>query len=420
MSKKKPVEKKTEKKVKVEKKVVVPKIAATRKDAIIGSVHEKVKAFKAAPALAVKEGVKNVKHWLEQQPEVESVVLIGDSDMTVKFKDGTQVGVMMNRKNLFGGGGGSGASKVAPSAVHMRTLSTKLDPHPISNKACVIDTLYDDWPGTATPDTIVSTLKNAGYEVDLIKNNNANLKFYSNLDEKEYGIVFIMAHGGMMNVSGDNKLHIMARPFFTSFPPSSGYTGVGVFTVDTNCTAQGWAYVYAFNNLFVSQYMNKRYFPNSLIHLLVCEGANPDAQNDMIQTFLDRGVGCYTGWTKDASGTHGSPAAVQFFQVLCDSVANPTNTVTNAISKITASGHSPDPGTGASLVAYGLSNMQIIHCSIVKEVSHIVIQDSSGKTIKKGFHDILDAMEYSENQINAGKHASLKITETVGLKKIQW
>jgi len=170
----------------------------------------------------------------------------------------------------------------------------------------------------------------------------------------------------------------------------------------------------------VNQYVNKKYFPNSLFHLLVCEGADPDAQNDMIQTFLDRGVGCYTGWTKNASGTHGSPAAVQFFQVLCDSSANPTNTVTKAISQVTASGHSPDPGTGAVLVAHGLSNMQIINCSIVKEASHIVIQDSAGKTLKKGFHDILDAMEYAENQINAGKHSSLKITQTVELDKIQW
>ncbi len=416
MSKKKSSEKKRE------EKKTLPKIAATRKDAIIGNVHEKIRALKVVPPPAVKEGVKNVKQWLEQQPEVESVILIGDLDITVKFKDGTQVGVMMNRKNLFGGGGGSTASKETPSDFRTRTLNAQVkgDPHPISKKACVIDTLYDDWPATGTPDTIVNTLKNAGYEVDLIKNNNANLKFYSNLDDKEYGVVFIMTHGGMMNVSGDNKLHIMARPFYTSYPPSSGYAGVGVFTVDTDCVAQGWAYVYAFNNLFVNQYVNKKYFPNSLFHLLVCEGADPDAQNDMIQTFLDRGVGCYTGWTKNASGTHGSPAAVQFFQVLCDSAANPTNTVTNAISKVTASGHSPDPGTGAVLVAHGLSNMQIIHCSVVEEASHIVIQDSAGKTIKKGFHDILDAMEYAENQINAGKHSSLKITQTVELEKIQW
>jgi hypothetical protein len=64
--------------------------------------------------------------------------------------------------------------------------------------------------------------------------------------------------------------------------------------------------------------------------------------------------------------------------------------------------------------------MQIINCCIVEEASHVVIQDSSGKTLKKGFHDVLDAMEYAENQINGGKHSELKITQTVELKKVQW
>ena len=51
---------------------------------------------------------------------------------------------------------------------------------------------------------------------------------------------------------------------------------------------------------------------------------------------------------QNASSTHGDPAAVQFFQVLCQTSANPTNTVTDSISQITSSGHSPDPGTDRS------------------------------------------------------------------------
>lgn len=144
------------------------------------------------------------------------------------------------------------------------------------------------------------------------------------------------------------------------------------------------------------------------------------AQNDMIQTFLSRGVGCYSEWTKSVSGSNGSPAAIQFFQGLCDSAANPTNTVANAIAQITASGRSPDPYEQAVLVAHVSSTMQIINFFIVKEASHVVIRDSTGKAIKKGFHDILDAMEYAENQINGGKHSKLKITQTVELKKVQW
>lgn len=45
-----------------------------------------------------------------------------------------------------------------------------------------------------------------------------------------------------MNVGGESKVQFMVRPFFTGLPASSGYAGVEVLTVNTNCTAQGWAY----------------------------------------------------------------------------------------------------------------------------------------------------------------------------------
>jgi hypothetical protein len=233
-------------------------------------------------------------------------------------------------------------------------------------------------------------------------------------------VVFIRSHGGMMSVGGDNKVQIMVRPFFSSFPPASGYAGVEVLHVSTDVLPAGSAYVYSFNNLFVNQYMNNKYFPNTLFHLLVCHGADPDAQNDMIQTLLSKGAGCYSGWTKNASSTHGDPAAVQFFQVLCNQAANPANIVSNAIAQVTTAGHSPDPGSTAVLVSHGAAAMQIIKCFIIDEASHIVIQDTAGKTIRKGFHDILDAMAYAENQIMCGKHTKLKINQTVELEKVQW
>ena len=145
---------------------------------------------------------------------------------------------------------------------------------------------------------------------------------------------------------------------------------------------------------------------------MVCHGGNPLAQNDMIKAFLDRGVGCYTGWTKNASLAHGDPAAVQFFQVLCDSTANPVNTASDAITQISSA--------GASLVAYGADTMQVIGCYIVKEVSHIIVRTPSGMVVGRGFIDILDAVEYATNQIIGGKYSRLRIYQDVDLRKIHW
>ena len=150
----------------------------------------------------------------------------------------------------------------------------------------------------------------------------------------------------------------MTRPFYDEYPEDSKFKGVGVFYVRTNW---GPKYAYAFNNEFVFEHMNKNKFPDSIFHLLVCHGGDPLAKDDMINTFIQRGVGCYTGWTKNASSTYGDPAAVQFFEVLCDSSGSP-NDIEDAIDEITATGRSPDPDTGAELMAFkrfGKGNMQL-------------------------------------------------------------
>ncbi len=53
----------------------------------------------------------------------------------------------------------------------------------------------------------------------------------------------------------------------------------------------------------------------------------------------------------------------------------------------------------------------------IKEVSHIKVVDTKGKVIDRGFHDVLDAMEYSFNDIFRGKHNQLKIIQTISLQK---
>lgn len=388
-----------------------------KKDRVISEVYSKINDFEKK-GYAIKDQSDDLKKWLEQQEDVEEVTVYGDKDITVKFKDNTQVGILLGRKNTYGGYTESSADNICSNNNEFSGCSG--DPYPTSTKAAVIDTLRDDWPPISTPDSIFNTLEGAGYDVDHIKNDSANLQYFSNFDDNEYGVVFIRSHGGMLNVSGEDKLHIMVRPFFATFPSSSGYNGVGVFTVGTDVLPQGWAYTYAFNNLFVQQYMNNKRFPNSLFHLLVCHGANPLAENDMITSFLNRGVGCYTGWTDNASLTHGDPAAVQFFQVLCNSGVNPTNTVVDAISEITSSGHSPDASTGAVLVEHGQGTIQIINCFIIKEVSHITIRNPWGVIIGRGFHDMLDAVEYGSNQIICGKYSRVRIVHEVDIKKVKW
>lgn len=294
----------------------------------------------------VMDYAAQVQGYLRQQPEVEEVRDYRASDLTVRFQDNTQVAVLLGREELYGGGPAAPAP-AAPSA----SPAYRDPPHPGWIKAGVIDPLWDDWPPQSTPLDIVSTLQAQGYQVQHVKGQAVDLSFMTTFDQKRYGVVFIRTHGGMEWVGSDSKLHIMVRPFFDTVPPPSGYTGTGVMYVGTNW---GYKYAYSFNDQFVSTYMTTPPFPDTLMHLLVCYGAAPEAQNDMIPAFLSRGVGCYTGWTLTASSTYGDPAAVTFFQRMAAG-----DTVAQAIAHIAASGSSPDPNTGAVLVAHGDDGMHL-------------------------------------------------------------
>ena len=284
--------------------------------------------------------------FLQQQPGVEEVRDYKGSDITVRFQDQTRVTILLGREQSYGGPPDDHGGALPASGT---TYSNPDQPGWV--KAGILDPMWDDWPPQSTPTSIVSTLIQQGYRVEHVRGQDVSLSFMTKLEQKGYGVVFIRTHGGMEQVGNDSKLHIMVRPYFDSWPPESGYAGVGVFYVGTNW---GYKYAYAFNDEFVSTYMNSQPFPNTLVHLLVCYGASPEAENDMIPSLLNRGVGCYSGWTLTASSSYGDPAAVTFFQRMADG-----DTVAQASAHITASGSSPDPNTGAVLVAHGNSGMQL-------------------------------------------------------------
>jgi hypothetical protein len=222
--------------------------------------------------------------------------------------------------------------------------------------------LYDDWPPESTTDSIEASLKGAGYTVDKMLGADGDLPHLETVESGNYGAIFIRSHGGIIVVDGNDKIHILVRPFFDTPPDvaASGYNGIETMLVSTDW---GFKYAYSFTDEFVRHHLGAARFPNTLMHLLVCHGGDPLGSDDMIKAFLDFGVGCYTGWTRNASLAHGDPTAVEFFKYLCGGTGR---TVAGAIAKIKSLGHSPDPGTGADLVAYGATNLSLLGSACVK------------------------------------------------------
>jgi hypothetical protein len=330
-------------------------VSAEQKDRILKSAHEKLATY-SAEGREVAGYAVDLKYWLESQPEVTKATLRGRNTITVEFADNTQVGILLDRLTHYGGGG-EGPLDIFSDRMRSRPA---IWPWPIpwwwrtpntpdTKTALLFDPLYDDWPPESTTDAIESALQSAGYAVDKMLGNDGDLAHLETVESGRYGVIFIRSHGGVLVVDGDDKIHIMTRPYFDSFPnpADSGFHGIGVFSVGTDW---GPKYAYAFNEQFVRHHLAAARFPDTLMHLLVCHGGDPDGEDDMIDAFLDFGVGCYTGWTRNASSADGDPAAVAFFEYLCSGYGQ---TVAGAIAHIESLGHSPDPRTGADLVSYG-------------------------------------------------------------------
>lgn len=339
------------------------KISPQEKDRILKNAYARLDTY-SAEGLSIDKYSVDLKYWLESQPGVAKATLRGRNTITVDFEDATQVGILLDRLSHYGGGGYV-SKRYIPSDMLVSPLdrirladSLRLRRYPSrpgTKKALLFDPLYDDWPPEATTDSIQTALQDIGFTVDTMLGGNGDLGHLETIESDKYGVIFIRSHGGVLVVAGEDKIHIMVRPYYDSWPDpaASGYNGIGVFYVGTDW---GPKYAYAFNEEFVRHHLASANFPNTLMHLLVCHGGDPLGEDDMVDAFLDFGVGCYTGWTRNASLAHGDPAAVEFFEYLAGAY---NRTVAGAITHIESLGHSPDPGTGASLVAYGNAAMSL-------------------------------------------------------------
>lgn len=155
------------------------------------------------------------------------------------------------------------------------------------------------------------------------------------MDENEFTVVYLRTHGGIAK----DKLYLMAGDEFETYPGPSGFVGTTVFFSPYG--GEFSYYHYAFNDEFIRTYVSDTSFPNTIWYNLACHSACQNAEDDMIDAFLDNGGYVWIGWTKPCSVMCGEPATVLFFQRMATG-----NTVGEAISAIEAAGYSPDNATG--------------------------------------------------------------------------
>ncbi len=71
------------------------------KDRIVKEASRRIEALQVG-CLPTEQALTGVVAWLLEQDEVEEVKKFGETDLTVRFVDGSQIGMMLGRRKLYG------------------------------------------------------------------------------------------------------------------------------------------------------------------------------------------------------------------------------------------------------------------------------------------------------------------------------
>ena len=86
------------------------RIPGEAKDRIIKHAYERIAVLEAEDVPS-SEALPEVMAWLMDQEEVEEVKEFHKMDLTVRFVDGTQIGILLGRRQVYGPLGGPRVAK---------------------------------------------------------------------------------------------------------------------------------------------------------------------------------------------------------------------------------------------------------------------------------------------------------------------
>ena len=71
------------------------------KDRIVKEASQRIEALQVG-CVPTEQALTGVVAWLMEQDEVEEVKEFGKSDLTVRFVDGSQIGILLGRRRTYG------------------------------------------------------------------------------------------------------------------------------------------------------------------------------------------------------------------------------------------------------------------------------------------------------------------------------
>lgn len=71
------------------------------KDRIVKETHARIEACRAT-GMPVEQALSEIIPWLKEQNEIEGTWTYRNTDLTLRFVDGTRVGILLGREQAYG------------------------------------------------------------------------------------------------------------------------------------------------------------------------------------------------------------------------------------------------------------------------------------------------------------------------------
>jgi len=203
-------------------------------------------------------------------------------------------------------------------------------------KAALIDALYATEPNDLFTDTLVDTLHNEGFTVDIYQGETVTVDLLKNLPSG-YKLLILRMHSAL---DKNNELYLFTgEPFVRE-----KYTGEQRFRLVKEAYATNESQsVFAVNWGFVKRCMTTK-FNEALVIAMGCHGT---CDQTIYDEFFKRGATAYVGWDGDVTLFHSDKTTLHLIQTLYTEEL----TLRQAIEKTTEQ-IGPDPSYDSILKCY--------------------------------------------------------------------
>jgi hypothetical protein len=77
------------------------RIPGELKDRIVKEAYKRIEVYEAEQ-VPTEQALTEIMAWLMEQDEVEDTKAFSKTDLTVRFVDGTQIGILLGRRQAYG------------------------------------------------------------------------------------------------------------------------------------------------------------------------------------------------------------------------------------------------------------------------------------------------------------------------------